>query len=253
MPMYDNIDEALKSKADSLVKILRQRMQQLMNSRNVDKNRREHWVIRVAYKNLAVVAAYMVLLDHVKHDVLRVDETISLLSINTNNFVDCNSNQSNNSHIGAYLYWDTNLDQFIRSGKVSAKGFRDRHEEHKKAAAKHAHTDNKFYTLYPTRDNPRSKSKITKGAFESLVQFEAAAFDKTSTCVDKDCHEGGVMILSNDDKEKIRSSMKSESNEIIKFHTFLSYLMEFGYDLGIAPSLNVSGSFGFESFIGLMR
>ena len=88
MPMYDNIDEALKSKADSLVKILRQRMQQLMNSRNVDKNRREHWVIRVAYKNLAVVAAYMVLLDHVKHDVLRVDETISLLSINTNNFVD---------------------------------------------------------------------------------------------------------------------------------------------------------------------
>ena len=47
--------------------------------------------------------------------------------------------------------------------------------------------------------------------------------------------------------------MKSESNEIIKFHTFLSYLMEFGYDLEMAPSLNVSGSFGFESFIGLMR
>eukprot|EP00956_Cyclotella_meneghiniana_P020266 scaffold35477_cov43-Cyclotella_meneghiniana.AAC.10 len=113
---------------------------------------------------------------------------------------DCNSNLSNNSHIGAYLYWDTNLGQFICSGKT---------DEHEKAVAKHANTDNKFYTLYPTRDNPRSKSNITRGVFESLVQFETAAFDKTSACVDKDCNEGGVMIPSKDDKEIIKSSMKS--------------------------------------------
>ena len=55
------------------------------------------------------------------------------------------------------------------------------------------------------------------------------------------------------DKVNIESSMKSQSNTLIKYHTFLSYLMEFGYDLGIAPSYNVSGSFGFESFIGIMK
>eukprot|EP00956_Cyclotella_meneghiniana_P015940 scaffold24808_cov102-Cyclotella_meneghiniana.AAC.5 len=74
-------------------------------------------------------------------------------------------------------------------------------------------------------------------------------------CVNKDFADGGVMILSDADKVNIESSMKSQSQSdtLTKYHTFLSYLMEFGYDLGIAPSYNVSGSFGFESFIGIMK
>eukprot|EP00956_Cyclotella_meneghiniana_P037122 scaffold134700_cov46-Cyclotella_meneghiniana.AAC.1 len=203
---YETIDDEMKAKADMLVKILRQRMQQLMNSRGVDKKRREHWVINTANKNLAVVAAYMVLLNHVKNDVSRLDETNSLLSLDTSKFVDCRSSLSMNSHIGAYLYYDTNIGEFIRSGKVSAKGFLDRHEEHAKAAAREASSDNKFYTLYPTKANPRSKSTLAKGVFESLTQYEAASFDMSNGCVNKDFADGGVMILSDADKVNIESS-----------------------------------------------
>ena len=45
---YANIVEEMKEKADRLVKILRLRMQQLMNCRGVDNKRREHWVINAA-------------------------------------------------------------------------------------------------------------------------------------------------------------------------------------------------------------
>ena len=51
------------------------------------------------------------------------------------------------------------------------------------------------------------------------------------------------------DKKNIESRMKNESNSLKKYHAFLSYLMEFGYDLAIAPSCNVSDSFGFEGFV----
>ena len=61
------------------------------------------------------------------------------------------------------------------------------------------------------------------------------------------------MMLSDADKVNIESSMKSQSNTLIKYHIFLSYLMELAYDLGVVPSYNVSGSFGFESFIGIMK
>jgi hypothetical protein len=47
------------------------------------------------------------------------------------------------------------------------------------------------------------------------------------------------------------SQNNNKDNVLNKFHAFLAYEMEFGYDLAIAPSLNVSGSFGFESFVGL--
>ena len=42
----------------------------------------------------------------------------------------------------------------------------------------------------------------------------------------------------------------SPPNSLQKFHTFLAYWVEFGYDLAIAPLSNVSGSFGFEGFVG---
>lgn len=58
--------EGVKGKADMLVKLLRARMEGLMKTRNVSGDRRGHWVVKLAIKNLSVVAAYMVLMDHVK-------------------------------------------------------------------------------------------------------------------------------------------------------------------------------------------
>ena len=80
---YTSIDNEIKAKSDTVVRIFRQRMQQLMNSRNVDEKRREHWVINASNKNMSVVAAYMVLLNHLKNDTSRLDETNSLLSPDT--------------------------------------------------------------------------------------------------------------------------------------------------------------------------
>jgi hypothetical protein len=60
-----SVDQAAKDKADLLVKYLRSRMNAFMSRRNVTKSRQGHWAIQLAYRNRAVVAAFMVLSDHV--------------------------------------------------------------------------------------------------------------------------------------------------------------------------------------------
>jgi hypothetical protein len=45
--------------------------------------------------------------------------------------------------------------------------------------------------------------------------------------------------------------MKHAPRDLTKFHEFLSYLMELGYDLAINTRDNVSSNPGFESFVGL--
>jgi hypothetical protein len=140
---------------------------------------------------------------------------------------------------------------------VSAKGFGERHAEHLKEAKKEAFTANNFYSSYPTKCNPRAKkSKSVLGYFDSLTLVIAAGFDPKSelaALIDKDFNEGGIMIMSDADKTNISSSMKQNNCTLNKYHTFLSYLFKLGYDLAIAPSSNVSDSFGFESFVGLFN
>jgi hypothetical protein len=73
----------------------------------------------------------MVVLDHVKSDLTCLDDTMSLLSPNTDRFHLCNTfPQCEN----AYLYFDTNLGAFVRSGKVT-RGFSVRHKEHEKKSS----------------------------------------------------------------------------------------------------------------------
>ena len=82
--------------------------------------------------------------------------------------------------------------------------------------------------------------------------FVAAGFDANHDMalrLDKCFKDGGVMIMNDSEKTNIESRMKNESNSLKKYHAFLSYLMEFGYDLAIAPSHNISDSFGFEGFV----
>lgn len=71
--------------------------------------------------------------------------------------------------------------------------------------------------------------------------------------LDKDWTEGGLLILSDEEKKHIRS-MKDKNNNmttIQKFHDIVAYQLEFGYDLAIKPELNVSRSPGFESVLGV--
>jgi hypothetical protein len=102
----------MKAKGDYLVKILRGRMKQLLKKRIENESKRTHWSFNLASKNLTIVAAYMIMVDHVKTDLKCLDEYDSLLSHCTHKFM-LSATYPNRE--GAYLYYDTNLGEFIRS------------------------------------------------------------------------------------------------------------------------------------------
>ena len=68
--------------------------------------KQNHCAIQLAFKNFAIDAAYMVVLDHVKSDHTCLDDNMSLLSPDTDRFLLCNTSPQRE---GAYLYFDTNL------------------------------------------------------------------------------------------------------------------------------------------------
>ena len=119
----------------------------------------------------------MVVLDHVKVDLSCLDDTMSLLSPNTDRFLLCNTFPQCE---GAYLYFDTNLGAFVRSGKVTGCGFSVRHKEHEKKSSKRNASSN-FYFLYPSQEVANQNTRCKQGVFQSLRQYIAAGFDQTST------------------------------------------------------------------------
>ena len=66
-----------------------------------------------------------------------------------------------------------------------------------------------------------------------------------------DWKEGGLLILSEEDKKYISKSMGKELSALQKFQDIVSYQFEFGYNMGLFPELNVSQSPGFESVLGV--
>lgn len=81
------VDQEMKDKADLLVKLLQERYKDHVKKRIKTVSRRTHWSMKLAYKNLAVSAACMVLSNHVKMDLKCLDESACLLAINHNNFL----------------------------------------------------------------------------------------------------------------------------------------------------------------------
>jgi hypothetical protein len=241
----------LKKNADVLMKILRHRLKQHIDKRAA--TRKDHWAWKFARKNLAVVAAYMILADHTKSRVACVKEGNSLLSPKENKFKPCKTSPK---HEGCYLFFDSNNGVFIRSGKVTGRGVDERLSEHKSGAeATTAESD--FYDLYPSEESARKEKRGKKGFFEDLLPVFGAGFDPNSSiaeCVNKDVKEGGVLLLSEFEKAKIASSKVSNDGRMSdaqKFRSILAYQFELGYDLAIALCDNVSQSPGFESFIGI--
>ena len=244
--------EGDKKKADLLVKLLRSRLKVHLKRRIKQKSKRSHWSMRLAYNNMSVVAALMILQGHVKMDVGSLNEHDSLLAIDIRQFVACEDCPNRE---GAYLYFDLNRGVFVRSGKVSGRGFGARNGEHL-SAAKASSAASFFYLMFPSTVSTRSTKRDKRGLFESLVQVVASGFDGKSEAakyVDRDISEGGVLILSEQEKKHGRASMKNlKCSELEKFHHLLSYQMELGYDLSISPENNVSKSPGYESILGII-
>ena len=239
----------LKAKADVLMKILRQRLKQHIDKRA--GTRKDHWAWKFARKNLAVVAAYKILAGHTKSRIACVKEGNSLLSPNINKFRPCLQSPKDE---GCYLFFDSNDGVFIRSGKVTGRGVDKRLDEHK-SGAESVTAQSDFYELYPSEHSARAEKRSKKGFFEDLFPVFGAGFDPNCPVaehVNKDVKEGGVLLLSEFEKAKIKSSKVDGSmSDAEKFRTILAYQFELGYDLAIALSDNVSQSPGFESFIGI--
>ena len=243
-----------KDKADQLFSKLRDRLKNHLNARVHEKSKHTHWSMILARDNLAVCAACLVLSNHLKLDLTCIGSVGELLGFNSGRFVKCHDFPERE---GAYLYYDKNDECFIRSGKVTRRGFSVRDSEHRKAAAASSSSKSHFYFLYPSNTSPRSGSTGTRGKFENLVQLIAAGFVRDSAAaakLDGDWKEGGLLILSDDMKEKIRNrgGTGSTLSDIQKFQDICAYQMELGYDLAINPNNNVSQNPGFEAVLGVI-
>ena len=75
LALSDTITQEMKDKADLLVKLLQARYEDHVKARIKTISRRTHWSMKLAYKNLAVSAACMVLSNYVKMDIKCLDKT----------------------------------------------------------------------------------------------------------------------------------------------------------------------------------
>ena len=93
---------------------------------------------------------------------------------------------------GCYLYYDKIDHEWRRSGKVSDRGFGDRHKDHWKNAKNSGSTStkqSKLYTEYPSKESNlvrlgmASGEKCWKGYFEDLVLYCGIGFDRSRSTV----------------------------------------------------------------------
>jgi len=81
------------------------------------------------------------------------------------------------------------------------------------------------------QDDPKLNFYLKLGYFENLCQLVAAGFDPTTDlakCMDKDYKDGGLLMLSCDDKDRIESSLKSLlKKELTKIEKYQEYCLPF--------------------------
>lgn len=206
--------------------------------------------MQFAYTNLTVCAACMVLSNHVKNEIKFIQDGDCILAPNTHNFYQCTRFPDCE---GAYLYFDSNKGCFIRSGKVTRRGFIARGKEHFEGAKK-VTASLHFYDMYPSSTCTRALNWGTKGTFESLQQVIGAGWVPTSDAaklLDRSWKDGGLMIFNEKESKQVRGSMEKGVMDMQKFQELCAYQFEMGYDLCISPGCNVSNSPGFESVLGI--
>lgn len=195
----------------------------------------------------------MVLFNHLKRDISRMDDLSCLLAKPSNNHFMMSNAEADNW--GCYLFWDDNDDKYIRSGKATGVGgFKKRMKEHKRRAeSPHNDDGSKLYDLYPSKLSPRADSG--EGFFEDILQLIVVLFkgDPTDCSIpfDKDYSEGGLFFYTAKEKQHIERTKFPGKTGVLNFMEMAAYLFEIGYDVAISRRHNVSGSPGIEG-CGLM-
>ncbi len=136
---------------------------------------------------------------------------------------------------------------------MTRRSFAVRGAEHHDLS-KESKASSHFYFVYPSKDSSRSDKRDKQGLFEHLTMLVGAGFNPRREICQKlnlDWKEGGLLILSEEDKKYISKSMSKELSALQKFQDIVAYQFEFGYDLALSPELNVSQSPRFESVLGV--
>ena len=117
----DVVGTELTKKADCLFNMLRWRLNSYHVPMRVPRAKHHHWSLKWAKKNLAIVAAYMVVFKHTKKDVSFIGEKLGILTQpNGNIFLSCTNDEAD--LFGAYLSYDSGKEIWVRAGKATAAG-----------------------------------------------------------------------------------------------------------------------------------
>ena len=107
-----------------------------------------HWCFtKFISPNLPVVAAIIVLQNHILDDIGSTNKIDCLLG----NVSCLRRVEDCQLLIGAYLYYDDNKFQFIRSGKAISMTFHQWHMQYMIMTSSNSLSSSKFYASYPTK------------------------------------------------------------------------------------------------------
>ena len=244
----EEVTDELKKKGDEIQKMLHKRLTKHLSYRITDPKIRKHWSFEWARKNFPHMAAVMALHGHVKDNIMVLGENATLLK-SAAQYIDVK--ESDTVQNGAYLYFDTNDECWIRSRK--ADNCCKRYEDHWKKTTD-CFTTGKFYMRYPSKARNGTVAG-RNGSFEDLKMYRAIGFvaDDIGTLkrmVETD--EGGMFVFDKYDVTKInKMNLRGRSMWDKKATTMISYLIELVYDIMISPIDNVSVNPGFESCHGV--
>ena len=156
--------------------------------KRVKSSNRDSWVWRFARLNLSRVATLMILSGHVHQDLERfVKRTVSCLLLHPDTcndvfdllVLDKNGNETeiSSTEQGAYLFYDPDMQTWIRSGKAS-RPFIKRYENHKSGSLLTTvdSRDSNFYRSYCGKHSDEEHHQHRIGWFESLNMFCAVGY-----------------------------------------------------------------------------
>lgn len=249
--------EKLGMQADALLPIIEGRFQRQKDFRIPRKDRHNHWVLSAFEDNLPVLCALVTQAQQIKADLACAKSDSCLLLSPSRGGFELASEGRNSFLKGCYLYYDpVNQEVWIRSGKLYGgedRGFGDRNSEHEKGSKCRSLKDLKslFYTYYTHKTEGHGADDLRRGYFEDLVMYVGLAFSESNGIEHLLDEREGVFVWSERTLKKLReTNAKGMSTKEKKMH-LVSYMLELMYDLLLAPSKNVSVSFGFELFLGM--
>jgi hypothetical protein len=242
--------------ANKLALLLNQRLRVHISKRAPGKE--NHWVWRWVNLNIAPMAALVVSFGLTKKNIACASEGSSLLTSNPCAYVSASGLLG--KHEGAYLYFNSDENLAIRSGKVvgQTRNFETRHMEHLGAAklVTSQSRGSKFYICYPSHDAKDISREVQRGFFEDLALCVGIGFSRTNTdAISALCSSDtpeSILMWNKFTRDKVKAIKFPGCSSVYDKQLHMAgYLFELILDLMISPSANVSESPGFESCLGI--